>query len=932
MTQRHENQCIIISGESGAGKTQSTKIVMNYLAEVSTNTSTKTKDVKDLLLKSNPLLEAFGNAATLRNDNSSRFGKYMEIQFDGGGAPVGGRLHNYLLEKSRVVCAGKGERNFHIFYQMLAGLDGTRLKSYFLTNDPTSYQYLSRTGVHKIDTLNDASEFREVESAMNAFHFTTQEKDEVFKVLSAILNLGNLEFEEHQVSESEGQVNTKITANTQSFVEIAATLLDVPLPTLSRALTWRSITTGVGRRQSIIEVPLDKQAAYYTRDALCKALYNRIFNWLVARINQEIKSSLPEEGTTVIGLLDIYGFEIFDHNSFEQLCINYCNEKLQQLFIELTLKSEQEEYIREGIQWNSIEYFNNNVICELIEKKPTGIISFMDSACLIGDATDITFFNNISETFKTHKHFETYETTKNRSIPDHCFRIKHYAGDVTYHVEGFLDKNKDLLFTMLKQAMQASQMNLLKVLFPEEMDSRKRPETAGSQFRNALNVLVNKLLACNPHYVRCIKPNDQKRPGIINEERVRHQIRYLGLVENVRVRRAGFANRQVYERFIQRYKMICPETWPTWNGDAKSGTEKILNHLKIDPEGYRFGKTKLFIRNPQTLFTLEERREEEMPRIVKIMQKTVRQFLFRGLIRKRHAAKIILQWMRSLRANEWISTVIKAFGDLKSDATHGKNVVIPPAEPVLRRAHDLFTELHREYRYAKLLSALSPEDKARIRQKVLAFTLFEDKRPYDLLRKFEADYLESDAHYVKSMEKLFAKYNDQRVEFADYAIKINRAGDVQKRGIVVTDQNIYKHHPKKFTIAHAGLPIAVCYKVSLSKYKDAFCIIHTNDGSNRDLVLDFGLEVDKLSEFVTVLYQVYKELTNNELVINFVTNETVTYNNSSKKEKNFQPVENGEPPKSAQSKAITYEQTPKAGVSYFKSGKKGSGIIYYLSQ
>jgi myosin-1 len=454
-------------------------------------------------------------------------------------------------------------------------------------------------------------------------------------------------------------------------VACVASLLECDATQLSHALTYRSITTGVGRRQSVIEVPLDNALALYSRDAFGKALYERLFSWIVQRINQTIACRHHTEDKILIGMLDIYGFEIFQNNSFEQFCINYCNEKLQQLFIELTLKSEQEEYVREGIEWKKIDYFNNKEICELIEKKPMGIIALMDETCLIAESTDKTLFDKLNQHFKTHNHFETYLTSKNRSIPDSAFKIKHYAGDVVYQIDGFLDKNKDILTSSLKACMQTSGLTLIQGFFPaEQLDSRKRPETAGTQFRvrsiwtinligrcsppwfylqTALNKLIDSLLKCYPHYVRCIKPNDEKRPGRLNEERVRHQIRYLGLVENVRVRRAGFANRQIYERFMYRYKMVAPTTWPTWRGDLKAGAKAIVDHLQIPADQFRLGKTKIFIKDPKTLFLLEERREAEMPRLIKIMQKAVRRYLAKSSWEKKKAAVKIVAFIRRNR-------------------------------------------------------------------------------------------------------------------------------------------------------------------------------------------------------------------------------------------------------------------------------------------
>ncbi|NXW67343.1 MYO1B protein, partial [Hirundo rustica] len=343
-------------------------------------------------------------------------------------------------------------------------------------------------------------------------------------------------------------------------------------------------------------------------------------------------------------------------NSFEQFIINYCNEKLQQIFIELTLKEEQEEYIREGIEWTHIEYFNNAIICDLIENHQTGILAMLDEECLRpGTVTDDTFLEKLNQVCATHQHFESRMSKCSRflndtSLPHSCFRIQHYAGKVMYQVEGFVDKNNDLLYRDLSQAMWKANHSLIKALFPEGNPAKinlKRPPTAGSQFKASVATLMKNLQTKNPNYIRCIKPNDKKAAHNFNDALVCHQIRYLGLLENVRVRRAGYAFRQPYEACLERYKMLCKQTWPHWKGPARAGVEVLFNELGIPEEEFSFGRSKIFIRNPRTLFKLEDLRKQRLEDLATLIGKIYRGWKCRTrfLLMKR-SQTVIASWYR----------------------------------------------------------------------------------------------------------------------------------------------------------------------------------------------------------------------------------------------------------------------------------------------
>ncbi|CAB1416270.1 unnamed protein product [Pleuronectes platessa] len=632
-----ENQCVIISGESGAGKTVAAKYIMSYVSKVSGG-GDKVQHVKDIILQSNPLLEAFGNAKTVRNNNSSRFGKYFEIQFSRGGAPDGGKISNFLLEKSRVVSQNEGERNFHIYYQLLEGASGEQRENLGVTT-PDYYSYLNQSGTYTVEDVNDKKEFCDTMGAMSVVGLSVEDQDSVLQLVAGILHLGNISFREE---------NNYAVVESQDFLAFPSFLLGISQDGLCSKLTSKIMDSKWGGKTESISVTLNTEQACFSRDALSKALYARLFDFLVDCVNKAIQKDQEELN---IGVLDIYGFEIFQKNGFEQFSINFVNEKLQQIFIELTLKAEQEEYVQEGIKWTPIEYFNNKVVCDLIESKlnPPGIMSILDDVCATmhakGEGADQTLLQKLQGQIGAHQHFSSW----NRG-----FVVHHYAGKVSYDVSGFCERNRDVLFNDIIELMQSSEFPFIRGLFPENLEAEKRgrPSTASSKIKKQANTLVQTLMKCTPHYIRCIKPNETKRPRDWEDVRARHQVEYLGLRENIRVRRAGYAYRRIFKKFLQRYAILTKETWPQWKGDERQGVLHLLNCVNMDQDQFQLGKAKVFIKAPESLFLLEEMRERKYNGYARVIQKAWRKHIaVRKHVKMREEASDVLLNKKERRRN-----------------------------------------------------------------------------------------------------------------------------------------------------------------------------------------------------------------------------------------------------------------------------------------
>ncbi|XP_064798740.1 myosin-IIIb [Oncorhynchus masou masou] len=584
------NQCIVISGESGAGKTESTKLLLRQIMELCRANS----QLEQQILQVNPLLEAFGNAQTVMNDNSSRFGKYIQLRFHNSSVK-GAKINEYLLEKSRVVHQDEGERNFHIFYCMLAGISPEDKDMYGLL-DPTQYRYLNgRYGSGDI-VRKWGEKYSEVCNAMDMVGFEEQEKVDMMTILAGILSLGNIMFEPTETD------TLRVTDKSMGWLKATAGQFGVQEEELLRSLTC---TLSVMRGEAIRRLH-NQQQAEDARDSIAKVAYGRVFGWIVSKVNELLAPNVDfDVELSEIGILDIFGFENFAVNRFEQLCINLANEQLQYFFNHHIFLMEQNEYKEEGIEWESISFKDNKPILELFLTKPIGILSLLDEQSAFPQASDRDFVDKLNSKFKSSPH---YEVVRSHSP---LFTVVHYAGKVQYNGLGFLEKNRDTIPASIRSLFINSVTPLLSLLFAATISrtgtlmprkamlmqkaddnfNSTRKQSVGAQFKHSLAVLMEKMFVASPHFVRCIKPNGSKLPDQVDNKIVMDQLRYNGLLETIRIRRDGFSWRPSFKEFAQRFNilLIKPDLPLT-----KESCMSILNTTKI--HGWKCGSSRMFFK------------------------------------------------------------------------------------------------------------------------------------------------------------------------------------------------------------------------------------------------------------------------------------------------------------------------------------------------
>uniref|UniRef100_W5N2C9 Myosin-9 n=1 Tax=Lepisosteus oculatus TaxID=7918 RepID=W5N2C9_LEPOC len=648
MMQDREDQSILCTGESGAGKTENTKKVIQYLAHVASSHKTKKDqqtavlshgELEKQLLQANPILEAFGNAKTVKNDNSSRFGKFIRINFDVNGYIVGANIETYLLEKSRAIRQAKEERTFHLFYYMLTGA-GDKLRSELCLESYNSYRFLSNGNV-TIPGQQDRELFMETMESMKIMGIPEDEQIGLLKVVSAVLQLGNMNFKKERNSDQASMPD-------DTAAQKVCHLMGMNVTDFTRAILTPRIKVG----RDYVQKAQTKEQADFAVEALAKATYERMFRWLVMRINKALDKT-KRQGASFIGILDIAGFEIFELNSFEQLCINYTNEKLQQLFNHTMFILEQEEYQREGIEWNFIDFGLDLQPCiELIEKpaSPPGILALLDEECWFPKATDRSFVEKVVQEQGSHSKFHKPKKLKDEA--DFC--IIHYAGKVDYKADEWLMKNMDPLndnvATLLNQSSDKFVSELWKDVdrivgldkvagmsdaMPGAFKTRKGMfRTVGQLYKEQLAKLMATLRNTNPNFVRCIIPNHEKKAGKLDAHLVLDQLRCNGVLEGIRICRQGFPNRIVFQEFRQRYEILTPNAIPKGFMDGKQACVLMIKALELDPNLYRIGQSKVFFR-AGVLAHLEEERDMKITDVIISFQAWCRGYVARKAFARR---------------------------------------------------------------------------------------------------------------------------------------------------------------------------------------------------------------------------------------------------------------------------------------------------------
>merc|ERR1719446_1856890 len=762
MNQNHTNQSMLITGESGAGKTENTKKVIAYFANVAKNPSKRPEDankpgLEDQIVQTNPVLEAFGNAKTVRNDNSSRFGKFIRIHFGPSGKLAGADIESYLLEKARVISQQAAERSYHIFYEMMSDKIPMVKPTAMLSDNIYDYHYVSQ-GKITVASIDDGEDMEFCHNAFTTLGFSEQDVVEIYQITGAVMHAGELKFKQRGRKEQAEPDGTEKG-------DIIGKLLGVEGIDLYKNLCKPKIKVGnefVSQGRSVDQVS-------YSVGAIAKGLFDRLFKWLVLMCNR-ILDTTGLKRAHFIGVLDIAGFEIFDFNGFEQICINFCNEKLQQFFNHHMFVLEQEEYKREGIDWVFVDFGMDLQACIELFEKPMGILAILEEESMFPKATDKSFTEKLnSNHLGKSACFQKPKPAKPGQIDAH-FAIAHYAGTVSYNLSGWLEKNKDPLNDTVVDQLKKGTNEIIKILFaehpgqsggpPQDGGGKKKKgaggfKTVSSSYRNQLDSLMRTLHNTCPHFIRCIVPNETKSPGVIDAGLVMHQLTCNGVLEGIRICRKGFPNRIAYDDFKHRYKILnakaCSEI-----ADDKKMALATLDSVGLDRDKYRVGKTKVFFK-AGVLGELEEIRDDRLGKIVGWLQAWIRGKLSRihfiKLQEQREALMVVQRNLRKyLKLKNW-----------------GWYKLWQKVKPLLNvtRGEDEIEKL--EERANQAVAAMEAEQQ--LRQKLDAASVAMTQEKADLMVKLESSK-GSSAEFFEKQAKLAAQKADLEAQIAELSVRV----------------------------------------------------------------------------------------------------------------------------------------------------------------
>ncbi|XP_039495518.1 unconventional myosin-Ia isoform X2 [Drosophila santomea] len=829
-----------------------------------------TQRMRECVTCADVFLEAMGNACTLKNNNSSRYGKLFDIEIDFKGDPMGVHITHYMLEKTRITDTTLGERNFHIFYQLLLGADLQLLKSLKLYRNVEKYELLRNTTAMEEDRMN----FHYTKRSLDVLGLSCEESNSIFRVIAVVLKLGNFIFV--PITNIDGTEGCQVSNVYE--VQETAQLLNMEAQILINCLTRANSSNSA---QEDVGCEMDARQAAINRNTLCRTLYSRLFTWLVNKINESLKSTQREKN---LALLDFYGFEVLDHNSFEQFAINYSAEKIHQNFVFHVLRSEQELYIREGLEWSRIDYFDNESICELIDKPSYGILSLINEPHL--NSNDALLLR-VQQCCAGHPNFMT---TGSNSM---CFQIRHYASVVNYSIHRFLEKNSDMLPKYISAAFYQSKLSLVQSLFPEGNPRRqvtKKPSTLSSNIRTQLQTLLAIVKHRRSHYVFCIKPNEGKQPHQFDMALVQHQVRYMSLMPLVHLCRTGHCYHLLHVKFFHRYKLLNSLTWPHFHGGSQvEGIALIIRNLPLPSAEFTIGTKNVFVRSPRTVYELEQFRRLRISELAVLIQKMFRMYHARKRFqRMRHSQMIISSAWRTWRAREeyrslkykrqvrWAIDIIGRYYRqwkirqflLTIPLRLPPNTLSPlstewPVAPVfLADASRHLRSIYHRWKCYIYRNSFDQTARNRMREKVTASIIFKDRKASygrSVGHPFVGDYVR--LRHNQQWKKICAETNDQYVVFADIINKIARSsGKFVPILLVLSTSSLLLLDQRTLQIKYR-VPASEIYRMSLSPYLDDIAVFHVKASEFGRKKGDFVFQTGHVIEIVTKMFLVIQNAT-----------------------------------------------------------------------